>query len=232
MKLKILTSVVLLLLSINSFGQFSDYDITITTNGLSEEYAARFKDNQIKAALVSIMNQLQITHDIAPIKITVSYADGVGEVTAEINYDHAKIFAHSDYSSHNRQWSGWGKGISVYLEHQIFTALSQYKKSAATKGYSLDKDLINFGSAVKCKKANRDWVCFYAYNYFNSQGFYPYTFYNNAHISIAGKVYETETSNSKSLDEMKFFFVGKTTGIDGGKTGAYYFCKFFNVQTE
>lgn len=181
---------------------------------------------------MNVLNQLRITHDIAPIKITVSYADGKGEVTAEINYDHEKIFSNSEYSSHNRQWSSWGTGISVYLQHQIFTALSQYKKSVATKGYMMDKDLLKFGSTVKCKKTNGDWAEFYAYNYFNSQGFYPYTFYTNARMSIAGKLYETETSNTKPLTEMKFFMVGKTIGLDGSKTGAYYFCKFFNVETE
>jgi hypothetical protein len=232
MKIKIFTSAVLLLLSVQSFSQFSDHDIIITTKGLSEEYATRFRNNENKSTLISIMNQLRITHDIAPIKIIVSYADGEGEVTAEITYDHEKIFANSNYSSLNNQWSSWGKGISVYLEHQIFTALSQYKKSVARIGYSMDKDLLNFGSTIKCKKANGDWVCFYAYNRLDSKGFYPYTFYNNARIGIAGKVYDAETANSKSLDEMKFFFVGKTTGIDGTKTGAYYFCKFFNLQID
>lgn len=232
MKQKILTLTILLLFSLKSFCQFTDSDITITTKGLSEEYAARFKDSENKAAFVSILNQLRITHDIAPIKIIVTYENGAGDVTAEINYNHEKIFANSDYSSHNRQWSSWGKGISVYLQHQIFTALSQYKKSVATKGYMMDKDLLKFESTVKCKKINGDFVNFYAYNYLNSQGFYPYTFYKNVHISIAGKIYETETSNTKTLNDMKFFMVGKTTGLDGSKTGAYYFCKFFNVEME
>lgn len=232
MKIKILTSAVLLLLSVQSFSQFSDHDIIITTKGLSEEYATRFRNNENKSTLISIMNQLRITHDIAPIKIIVSYADGEGEVTAEITYDHEKIFANSDYSHLNNQWSRWGKGISVYLEHQIFIALSQYKKSVAQIGYSMDKDLLNFGSTVKCIKENGDWVCFYAYNRLDSKGFYPYKFYNNARIGIASKIYDTETTNFKSLDEMKFFFVGKTPGIDGTKTGAYHFCKFFNVQID
>lgn len=232
MKKGILTLTLLLLISINSFCQFTESDITITTKGLSEEFAHRFKDSKNKADLVSVLNQLSITHDIVPIKIIVTYANGAGDVTAEISYNHEKIFANSNYSSHNRQWSSWGTGISVYLQHQIFTALSQYKKSVATKGYLMYKDLLKFESTVKCKKSNGDYVNFYAYNYFNSQGFYPYTFYTNAHISIAGKVYETETSNTKTLTDMKFFMVGKTTGLDGGKTGASYFCKFFNVEMK
>lgn len=228
----ILTLSLLLLISIKSFCQFTDSDIIITTKGLSEEFAARFKDSENKAALVSVLNQLRITHDIVPIKIIVTYANGEGDVTAEINYNHEKIFANSDYSAHNRQWSSWGTGISVYLQDQLFTALSMYKKTVATKGYLMDKDLLKFESTVKCKKINGDYVNFYAYNYLNSQGFYPSTFYKNAHISIAGKVYETETSNTNTLNEMKFFMVGKTTGLDGSKTGAYYFCKFFSVEMK
>lgn len=230
MKQRILAVMFLQLVSLKSFCQFADTDITITTKGLSEEYATRFKNNQNKAVLISILNQLNVTHHIAPIKIVVTYENGVGEVTAEIIYNHDKIFANSDYNSHNKQWSSWGMGISVYLQSQIFTALSQYKKSVATKSYLMDKDLLKFESTVKCKKANGDFVNFYGYNYFNSQGFYPYAFYANAYINIAGKVYETETSNIKTLNDLKFFMVGKTTGLDGSKTGAYYFCKFFNVE--
>lgn len=232
MKQGFITLTFLLLVSIKLFCQFIDSDISITTKGLSEEYASRFKDSKNKATLINILNQLRVTHDIIPIKIIVTYENGAGDVTAEINYDHEKIFANSVYNSLNKQWSNWGTGISVYLQDQIFTALSQYKRSVATNGYLMDKDLLKFESTVKCKKANGDFANFYAYNYLNSQGFYPYTLYKNAHISIAGKVYETETSNTKVLEDMEFFMVGKTTGLDGSKTGAYYFCMFFNIKME
>lgn len=232
MKQRLLTLAILLLVSSKSFCQFTDSDITITTKGLSEEYATRFTDSENKSAFVSILNQLNIPHDIAPIKLTVTYENGAGDVTAEINYDHDKIFSNSQYDSHNRQWSRWGTGISFYLQNQVLTALSQYKKSVATEGYMMDKDLLKFESTVKCKKANGDFINVYAYNYLDSRGFYPYTFYKNVHISIDGKIYETESANTKTLNEMKFFMVGKTTGLDGSKTGAYYFCQFFNIETE
>lgn len=232
MKQRLLTLTILLLVSSKSFCQFTDSDITITTKGLSEEYATRFTDSENKSAFVSILNQLNIPHDIAPIKLTVTYENGAGDVTAEINYDHDKIFSNSQYDSHNRQWSRWGTGISFYLQNQVLTALSQYKKSVATEGYMMDKDLLKFECTVKCKKSNGDFVNVYAYNYLDSRGFYPYTFYKNVHISIGGKIYETESANTKTLNEMKFFMVGKTTGLDGSKTGAYYFCKFFNIETE
>ena len=233
MKFRIFTFASLLFLSVKSFCQFSDNDIIITTKGLSEKYASRFKESSNKTALISILNQLKVTHDISPIKITVTYENEEGNVIAEINYNHDKIFSNNtDYSFHNNNWSRFGNGVSVYLQNQIFTALSQYKKSVATKGYLMDMDLLKFESTVKLKKSNEDWVSFYAYNYLNSQGFYPFTLYKNVHISIEGKIYETETSNTKMLKEMNYFMIGKTTGLDGGITGAYYFCKFFNIKTE
>lgn len=214
-------------------GQYLSSDFTIITKGLSESYASRFKESSKKEELVNIFNQLNITHDIAPIKITILFEKNEGNVIAEVNYDHNKILlGDNDYSSHNERWSRYGKGTSVYLQHQIFTALSQYKKSVSTKGYSMDKELLKFTSTVKLKKATGDWISFYAYNYFNSQGFYPFTFYKNARLSVGGKIYEVETPNTKMLNEMKFFFVGKAIGLDGNKTGAYYFCKFFEIETE
>lgn len=227
---------IILILCLSTFvvhGQYTSSDFTITTQGLSEDYASRFKESTQKDVLIDIFNQLKITHEIAPIKIKITYEKEEGNVIAEFNYDHDKVFSdNSDYDAHNENWSRYGKGLSVYLQDQIFTALSQYKKSVAIKGYLMDKDLLKFESTLKLKKANGDWISFYAYNYLNSQGFYPCTFYTNVHINIGGKLYETETSNTKMLNDMKYFFVGKTTGLDGSKTGAYYFCKFFKIDTE
>jgi len=214
-------------------GQYTSSDFLISTKGLSPEYSSRFKDNSKITELVNVFNQLDIPHDIAPIKIIISYTNGEGNVTAQINYNHEQIFSgNTRYSNHNSRFSGYGDGISTLLEFQIFEALSQYKKSVATNGFSMDNDLLKFESTVTLKKANGDWLSFYAYNYFNSRGFYPHTIYQNVRMSIAGKIYDTETPNTKMLNDMSYFFVGKTTGLDGHKTGAYYFCKFFKIKTE
>lgn len=233
MKFKIFTSLFIIFFNIKSYGQFLDKDVIITTKGLSEEYATRFKENSNKEALISTLNQLGVTHSIAPIKVTVSYEKEEGNVIAEINYNHDTIFStNSNYSSHNSNWNRFGTGISVFLQDQIFTALSQYKKSVATKGYLMDKDLLKFESVVKLKKSNGDWISFFAYNFLDSRGFYPFMFYHNVYINIKGKEYSTETSNAQMLKEMRFFKVGKTTGLDGNKTGASYFCQFFNIKNE
>ncbi|MBI1185061.1 hypothetical protein GC194_12365 [bacterium] len=92
MKQRLLTLTILLLVSSKSFCQFTDSDITITTKGLSEEYATRFTDSENKSAFVSILNQLNIPHDIAPIKLTVTYENGAGDVTAEIITTTTKYF--------------------------------------------------------------------------------------------------------------------------------------------
>lgn len=213
--------------------QFVKEDFTIETIGLSEEYSSRYKDPSKIELLASFFNKIDITHEIAPIKIVVSYENGEGYVTAIINYDHDKIFSSSNnYSAHNRNWSRYGKGLSVLLPDQIFMALSGYKKSVATKDWLMDKDLLRFKSTVVLKKSNGDRALFYAYNYLDSRGFYPTTFYKNVHIVIGQNTFETSTENTEMLNEMKYFFVGKTTGIGGEKTGAYYFCQFFNIKLD
>lgn len=227
---KLLIILAFFLISSKSFGQFGESNIIITTEGLSETYAARFKSNKNKTALADVLNQLDITGSIRTIKIFVTYENGEGDVMAEIIYNHDKISSDQYYSGHIEQSKRWGVGVSVYLAHQLFAALSQYKKSVATKDYSMDRDLLSFSSTVRFKKTNGDFVSFYAYNYLDSQGFYPYSFYTNSHIRIEGEIYETETTDNKILNGMKFFKVGKTTGLDGNKTGSYYLCQFFNVS--
>ena len=123
MKKRLLTLTISLLVSISSFCQLIDDDITIITKGLSQEYASRFKNIENKASLVSILNELSVTRDIAPIKIIVTYENGVGNIIAEINYNLEKIFANPDYRNRNEDASRFvisGKGISVFLQHQIF----------------------------------------------------------------------------------------------------------------
>jgi len=204
---------------------YSFSDFTFKNDGLSDEYEAKYKDSLKIEELASIFNQLNITHVIAPIEITVAYKDEEGYVLAEINYEHNKVFSdYSDYKTHDRNWSRRGTGISVYLQNQIFTALSQYKKSVATQGWTMDRDLLKFESAIKLKKSNGDWVMFYVYNYLDSRGFYPFSFYKNVHLQVGGKTYETETSNTQMTTDkgdivLDFFAGSGTTAAVAHKMG-------------
>jgi len=209
---------------------FKRSNFLVKTIGLSESYAKRFSDTTKIEDLALIFNQLSITHVISPISLIISYKNGVGNVLLEFNYDHEKVFADAIINQHNNEWSKWGTGISVYLEGQIFTALSQYKKSVATQNWSIDKELLGFDSTIKLKKQNGDYMIFYAHNDLDYRGLLSSTFYNNVHMQIGGKKYETEAGNFNTFNKMNYFLVGKTSGVDGNKTGAYYFCKFFNIN--
>ena len=214
-----------------AFGQYTSSDFTITTKGLSNEYASKFKDESNKKYLIEAFNSIRITHLIAPIKIIVSFENNEGNVIAEVNYDNNKIFSNNtDYDVHNQSWSRYGDGISVWLQYQIFGALSDYKRAVGTDdSHHIDKDLIKFDSEVKLKKSNGDWALFFARNYFDNRGFYPSAFYKNARINVSGKLYEIETPNPDFLEEHKFFSIGKRIGLDGKRTEAFYFSSFFQI---
>lgn len=204
-------------------GQFTNNDFTILTKGISEEYVTRFKEN--KPALVNIFNELNITRDITPIIIKVSFENGEVMVIAEINFDFDRVFSkNSDYAIHNNILNP-GKGVSVLLQSEIFDALHAYIQSVSIKGLTI------FDSMIKMKKSNGDWINFYAFNNYNFNGS-PYTFYNNVNMNVGGKVYETKAKSSEALNKYHYFSLGMTKGLDGIKTGAYYFCKFFKIDTE
>lgn len=227
---KIILLLLILTLANSVIAQFKRNDFIVKTVGLSENYAKRFSDTTKIEDLALTFNQLRITHVISPMLLTISYKNGVGYVLLEFNYNHEKVFADAIISQHNNEWSKWGTGISVYLEGQIFMALSQYKKSVATQNWSIDKELLGFESAIKLKKQNGDFMIFYAHNDIDYRGLLSCTFYDNVQMQIGGKKYETEAGNFNTFNKMNYFLVGKTSGVDGNKTGAYYFCKFFNIN--
>ena len=211
--------------------QIVNDDISFSVKGLSNEYSIRFKENI--GVFIKTLNQLKVTSSILPIKIGVIYENGEGHVDVTINYKYNEIFSeYSDYTRHNEQYSKFGEGTSLWLQNQIFIALSSYKKSVATKGYLMDKDLLNFKSCIIFKKANGDWMKFYAFNYIDSDGLYPLVINNNVSFFVTGKSYEIKSSNTEALNKYYYFYVGKKIGLDGKKTGAYYFCDFFNSSTE
>ena len=236
MDLKLITKIALALMCLSITvieGQFSRNDITIMVSGLSEEYASRFKSSENKYSLVDDFNKINITGVIKPIIIKVSYADGEGMVTAEINFSQDRAFTeNSDNGPIYNLESRGEKGINLNLQTRIFNALYYYKRAVATNGVAIDRDLMKFDTAIKMKKSNGDWIFFYAADnpsfLYNSH----FLFYNNVHINIGGKIYEAESINTEALNKYLVFVVGKTRGLDGSKTSAYYFCKFFKIKTE
>jgi hypothetical protein len=229
----IIKTIILTLLTFSSYfaaGQFSSSDIIFSSSGLSEKYTDKFKKGIY--VFVETLNDLEVISSIKPIDLEVSYEDGKGIVMVTVNFDLNEIYSKGNYAIHNNNWSWRRKGISVYLQDQLFNALSIYKLEVAIEDFSIDNDICEFDSYVKLKKSDGNWVNFYAYNYFDFDGFYKSHIYTNVHIMINGEIYETETSNPTILSDYKYFSVDKQFGLDGEKTGAFYFCKFFNIKIE
>ncbi len=234
MKMKFFSIITGLLILINPiYGQFTSSDVTIKITGLSETYSKKFNDN--KAAFIEALNKSNLPTDIKPLQIEVNYKDNKGYVILIINFDIDKIYSNgSQYQRHGIQYKAFGKGISFYFHNQLMNCLSEYKFMVAREGYSINNDLANFESVLTLKKTNGDIMNVYAYNRVGNGygGMFPYYFYSTIHMKIGGKAYTTECGNLKTLNDMKMFFVENLEGLDGQKTGAYYFCKFYNIPVE
>jgi hypothetical protein len=216
----------------NSYSQISYNDIRVNTSGLSNLYASRFTDSVKLIGLVNYLNNTNIPKCIIPISINVRYVNGVGLIVFKINYNKDSIFSDIRYFRLNNQWRNIKNGISVCLQKQLFEAFVSYKKSVATKTpLDIDKDLLNFKISLMCEKSNKDYVLFDIYNFSSNRGLTS-NIKNRVEICINNNLYYTESDDIKFLDEMCFFSVGKTIGLDGKKTGAFYFSNFFDLSTD
>ncbi len=234
MKANFLTIVTGLMILFNSaYAQFTDSDVTLVVTGLSETYSKKFKEN--KSVFIEALNNSELPTEIKPLKLEVNFKNEQGFVKLTINFNVDKIYSDgSRYKSHGDQFRAFGKGISFYFQNQLMLCLSEYKFAVAREGYSVKTDLADFESVLTLKKSTGDIMNVYAYNRVGNGygGMYPYYFYSNIDMKIAGKIYSTECGNLKTLNDMKMFFVEDLEGLDGQKTGAYYFCKFYNIPLD
>lgn len=227
--MKKLSLLILLCTSLFCSAQIQDVKLTIT--GLSEEYASKFRSE--KNEIIEQVNDIGFPKSISPLKVEVAYKDGEGWVTMILNYNHDDFFSqYSSYSKHNDSWRGMGEGISFLFVDKLLQVLSVYKYEVAKDGYAIDKDIAGFKSSIKLVNGS-DYVQIYAYNYLGDPyrgGAYPHIFYKNVHVKYGGKYIETVTANPSTLNKMKYFYIGKTKGLDGQPTGDYYFAKFFKIE--
>lgn len=234
MKTKILTIIAGLMILFNPiYGQFIDSDVTLVVTGLSETYSKKFKEN--KSVFIKALNNFDLPTEIKPLKLEVNYKDEQGFIKLTINFNMDKIYSEgSPYKSHGDQYRAFGKGISFYFQNQLMYCLDEYKLAVAKEGYSIKNDLANFESVLTLKKSNGDMLNIYAYNNVGNAygGMSSHYFYSTIDIKIAGKSYSTECGNIKALNEMKMFFIKELEGLDGQKTDAYSFCKFFNIPVD
>lgn len=221
----------IILLGVNYLSaQFSDDNVTLTVTGLSDTYAEKFKSK--KHILIEALNVAKLPSELQPILVQVVYKDNDGFVFITTNFDLDIIGEGTKYESLSSQFQSFGNGISFFLPKQLLNVLSEYKYSVALDGYSIRKDIAGFQSGITLLKKNGDKVGIFGYNKLNSQGFYPDYFFEEVSISIAGKKYETNCANLKTLNDFAFFYTEDLEGLDGKKTGAFYFNKFFGLPTE
>lgn len=234
MKTKILLLIGLAIYLNPIFAQLSDTDVTLKVTGLSDTYAQKFKEK--KQVFIDALNNSDLPSSIKPIILDVKYKDNKGYVKLTIDFKVNEIYSESSqYKKHGNQFRAFGKGISFIFQHQLMLCLSEYKFAVAREGYSVNNELASFESVLSLKKSSGDILQVYAYNRTNSGyggGLFPYYFFSTINMKIGGKSYSTECGNMKTLNDMKMFFVKKLEGLDGVKTGAFYFCKFFNIPVD
>lgn len=210
--------------------EFTDKDVTLTIEGLSTEYAQRFKDK--KQFFVDYLNRLTSTglpSDIKPINIKVIYKDDDGIVGLIYSYNPADYSNNAPLSKKNNRL-GIKTGANMKLEYMLFDALGYYKLQVANNGnYSIDKRLAALKSGVKMSKSNGDFGRLFATNTLNDDASYPLFIYPTIYLTIGGKEYNIQASNAELLNEYHIFNVGPSTGLDGKVSKNYYFYKFYNL---
>lgn len=225
MKTKILIIIAGLMACLNPiFAQFSNDDVNLNVKGLSENHSEKFKAN--KTVFIESLNSSNLPASIKPLELEINYENNQGIVNLIIEFAPDKIYSEgSRYKRHGNQYRFFGKGVSFYFHHQLMVCLSEYKFAVAREDFPINKEIADFNSALTLEKPNGDKMKVYAYNQIGSgpNGLYPYYFYSNVDIQIAGKTYTTDCKDSKKLNDSKMFFVKDLEKLNGQKTGAYYF---------
>ena len=219
---------------------FTENDVVIVNEGLSNEYIKLFKNNI--SIILQQLNSEMLPESIKPIKIVIRLSKKLKIIIAEINFDKEKMFfPTSKYQvmDNNIHWQWEGHGISLYLPFQIMRILSQYQLAVADKEHgkqyhNFDKDILNFELGVKLRKSKKESILFTGAYIFAGDNWFNNTLLFNdfAIIRNSKEIYTVDCINSKSLNRFiySYFWVGKSIGLDGEKTGAYYFCQFFNIK--
>ncbi|MDR3871577.1 MAG: hypothetical protein Q3Y12_10875, partial [Phocaeicola sp.] len=139
MKKGILFILMICLSALNTFSQITKDNVTVETIGLSEEYASIFKDSKNVMSFVSAWNSLDIVYDVDDIKITVLHNDNFSTINVSLDYNPAKHQNLMKYKRHCSEFESIvGDGISVLLQTEIMTAITEYKYAVASNGWTID----------------------------------------------------------------------------------------------
>lgn len=228
MKKGILFILMICLSALNTFSQITKDNVTVETIGLSEEYASIFKDSKNVMSFVSAWNSLDIVYDVDDIKITVLHNDNFSTINVSLDYNSAKHQNLMKYKRHCSEFESIvGDGISVLLQTEIMTAITEYKYAVASNGWTIDSRIMNFVNAVTFNKSNGDTAVFTSYNYLKNNGAFPLILNDKIELLLNKKLINVFSENTKLLNDFSFFKYGEKKGLDGKPTSSYYLSEFF-----
>lgn len=224
--MKQIITLILVLSCINAIGQIGKYNFTV--RGMSKEYSDRFLTH--KKVITDGINSLNLPSSFFPVDILVNYENGEGIVTISAQYNHDDIFKpESRYARINLNRRIFGEGITFILPRVLVTILQNYKFNVATNGsYNVDTDILNFKSSVQLN-CGKDFIQIFAHDEYDDMRCKTY-FYSNVILKFDNHQYSIEPKNIISFNDIDFFYIGKTIGLDGKKTPYYYLSKFFKID--
>lgn len=207
---------------------FSQDKYNFEINGLSDDYSNQFLKH--KEIITKGINSIYLPPSFFPVDIEINYTNGEGLITISGNYAHDDIFSpDSKYARANETRRLFGEGITFILPKILITILRDYKFNVASNGgYNIDDDILEFKSSVKLNNS-KDYVQIYAYDQYSNNRFKTY-FYTNVILKYDNQIYEIEPKNISNFNDIDFFYIGKTIGLDGKPTPYYYFSKFFKID--
>lgn len=183
-----------------------------------------------RGLMASILNQLEIPQSLAPLELHLN--SDSGDIRINVRYDHEKIFEKGSlYHQHNENiiHNTYNRGISVLFENKLFTALGMYVQTFVLPTRKFWP--VTFDGTLSLVKSNGDQMNFYSTFQKASTG-YTIRISEKSSGNVALISFETTTSDPYALQKMSYYFVGKPTNKNNSKTGAYYFCKFFEIDLK
>jgi hypothetical protein len=207
---------------------FSQHKYNFEINGLSDDYSNQFLKH--KEIITKGINSIYLPPSFFPVDIEITYTNGEGLITISGNYIHDDIFSPgSKYARANETNRLFGEGITFILPKILITILRDYKFNVASNdSYSIDNDILEFKSSIKLNN-RKNYVQIYAYDQYTNYRFKTY-FYTNVILKHNDQIFEIEPKNISNFNDIDFFYIGKTTGLDGKPTPYYYFSKFFKID--
>ncbi len=231
--MRTLTLIFLLLISSETFSQtFTTNDVSLTFNGLTNEYQEYFKRDFI--SLIETLNKLtELDKSLVPIEVNIGYQDNQGTIQMIVNYDHhvqfEKLATFYKVQMNHLKDAG-SNGFAIYLPDRLMLCLNDFKDKVY-RNSRFDSEIEKFEVEVTLLKSDGSWIKFHCYEYRGYRGIPKYSFENYAEIQyLTNDVCQIQAKNGMQLDKFKIWELNKAIKPDGTKSCDYYAYKFFEIK--